>query len=379
MINVRSEHLTGAEVAWFAPICGGDFEYLGVEEEHRRSTFELNRDVLTTADRHGFRNILLPSSYQYGQDTLTFAGAMAPMTEQINLLTAVRCGEMWPPMLGRTIATLDHVLKGRLTVNIISSNMPGETLSSAERYQRSREVIEILKQGWTQDYIDYQGEFYNIQLDTTDPVKPYQNGGPLLYFGGYSPAGKDLCAEHCDVYLMWPDTEENLRGHMEDVSQRAEAYDRTLDYGLRVHVIVRETEAEARAYADRLVSRLDDEVGAEIRDRALDAKTLGVSLQAAARESSDDNGYIEPHLWTGISRARSGCGMALVGTPDQIKEKIQRYMDMGIRAFIFSGYPHQQEADLFAKYVLPELETVSMPQEQGKLPHAMPTGMLTPV
>ncbi|MGB0387322.1 MAG: LLM class flavin-dependent oxidoreductase [Ardenticatenaceae bacterium] len=377
MVTIRSSHLTGAEVSWFAPICSDDYEFLGVPDNRLKSDFKHMSNILLTADKLGYRNILCPSSYQVGQDTLTFASAVAPQTKNMNLLVAIRCGELWPPMLARTIATLDHILEGRLTINIISSNMPGETLASVPRYQRSREVIEILKQAWTQDYIDYEGEFYQIKLKTTDPVKPYQqNGGPLLYFGGYSPPGKDLCAEHCDVYLMWPDTEENLRGHMTDLSTRAAAYGRKIDFGLRVHMIVRETEEEARAAARRLISKLDDQFGAEIRNRAQDAKTLGVALQAEARERSDDEGYVEPHLWTGIGRARSGCGAALVGNPDQIVAKIQRYIDMGMRSFIFSGYPHIEECRLFSRYVLPRLETISMPIEQGRIP---PTTPATPL
>lgn len=373
MINVRSSHLTGAEVSWFAPICSDDYEFLGVPDSRLKASYANTSEVLLTADKLGFRNILCPSSYQVGQDVWTFASAVAPQTTNINLLTAIRCGELWPPMLARSIATLDHILEGRLTINIISSNMPGEERSSEARYQRSREVIEILKQAWTQDYIDYQGEFYQLQLDTTAPVRPYQqNGGPLLYFGGYSPPGKELCAQHCDVYLMWPDIEENLRGHMEDLTARAEKYGRVIDYGLRVHMIVRETEDEARAAAQRLVSKLDDDLGAAIRNRAQDANTLGVALQSQARERADAEGYTEPHLWTGIGRARSGCGAALVGDPDQIVAKIKRYMDMGIRAFIFSGYPHLEECKLFGEYVLPQLETISMPVEQGRIPATTP-------
>ncbi|MFQ3647492.1 MAG: LLM class flavin-dependent oxidoreductase, partial [Anaerolinea sp.] len=217
------------------------------------------------------------------------------------------------------------------------------------------------------------GEFYRLKLDTTDPVKPYQqNGGPLLYFGGYSPDGKDLCAQYCDVYLMWPEPEDKILGHMEDLSARAAKYGRTIDFGLRVHMIVRETEAEARAHAQKLVSRLDDAFGTEIRNRAQDAKTLGVALQAQNRELADEEGYVEPLMWTGIGRARSGCGAALVGDPDQIYNKIMRYMEMGIRAFIFSGYPHLDECQLFAKYVLPRLKTVSMPQAQGRIPESTP-------
>jgi len=365
--------MKGAEVSWFAPICNGDDDFLGHRSMTHKSNWTNTSNILLKADQLGYRNILCPSSYQVGQDTMTFASAVAPLTKNINLLTAIRCGEVHPPMLGRAIATLDHILKGRLTINIISSNLPGMDLSSADRYQRSREVIEILKQGWTQDFIDFKGEFYQIQLDNTDPVKPYQqNGGPLLYFGGYSPPGVDLCAEHCDVYLMWPETEEKLQGLMETMSTKAATYDRSVDFGLRVHVIVRETENEARAHAQHLMSKLDAEQGREIRERALDAKSYGVARQANMRDIADNEGYAEAHLWTGIGRARSGCGAAIVGDPDQVLQKIQRYMDMGIRSFIFSGYPHLDECQLFAKYVLPRIETFSMPVAQGRIPAAAP-------
>lgn len=376
-IPIRSQELTGAEVAWFAPLCNGDDAFLGRHDIRYKSDWSNTSNVLLTADRLGYRNILCPSSYQVGQDTMTFASAVAPLTSHINLLTAIRCGEVHPPMLGRAIATLDHILQGRLTINIISSNLPGTDLSSTERYQRSREVIEILKQGWTQDYIDFSGEFYKIQLSNTDPVKPYQqNGGPLLYFGGYSPPAVDLCAEHCDVYLMWPETEEKLQGLMENMSQKAAGYGRKVDFGLRVHVIVRETEAEAKQAARNLMTYVEDEKGKEIRERALDAKSYGVSRQSAMRELSDDDGFVEPHLWTGIGRARSGCGGAIVGNPDQVLAKIKRYMDMGMRAFIFSGYPHLDECRLFAKYVLPQIQTFSMPEVQGRRPDFAPDSPL---
>jgi len=376
-LQIRSAHAKGAEVAWFAPICNGDDEFLGAHDIRYKSDWGNTSHVLLTADRLGYRNILCPSSYQVGQDTLTFASAVAPLTSNINLLAAIRCGEVHPPMLGRAIATLDHILKGRLTLNIISSNLPGTDLSSEARYQRSREVIEILKQGWTQDYIDFKGEFYHIQLDTTDPVKPYQqNGGPLLYFGGYSPFAVDLCAQHCDVYLMWPETEDNLLTLMKNMSQKAAGYGRKVDFGLRVHVIVRETEAEAREAARKLMRYVDDEKGTEIRERALDAKSYGVSRQTATREMADQEGFVEEHLWTGIGRARSGCGAAIVGNPEQVLSKIKRYRDMGIRAFIFSGYPHDDECKLFAKYVLGELDTFSMPELQGRIPLKTPNSPL---
>ena len=368
--------IEGAEVSWFAPLCDGDDDFLGNRNPDFKSSWENTSKIIKTADQLGFRNVLCPSSYQVGQDTLSYVAGMAPLTEQINFLAAVRCGELHPPMLARTIATLDHMLKGRLTINIISSDLPGTKLSSPERYARSREVIEILKQSWTQDRIEFKGKHYQLNLPT-DPVKPYQqNGGPLLYFGGYSPDGVDLCAEHCDVYLMWPETETKLQELMNNMTNKASEYDRTVQFGLRVHVIVRETEQEARAYAKDLLSKLDLDLGNDIRNRAQDATSLGVARQTMLREEADNQHYVEPHIWTGIGLARSGCGASIVGNPDQVLAKLERYMEMGIRSFILSGYPHQQECELFAKHVLPRLKTVSLPEVLGRRPNKTPNSPL---
>jgi alkanesulfonate monooxygenase len=373
IVPVRGEAIQGAEVSWFAPLCSDDFRHLGVPSDDLRSSWENTRDILLRAESLGYRNILCPSSYQVGQDTLTFASAVAPLTNRMNLLAAIRCGELHPAMLARTVATLDHILQGRLTLNVISSDFPGEQADSAYRYRRSWEVVEILKQAWTQDEINYDGEIYKLKGLSTDPVRPYQiNGGPLLYFGGYSPDALALCGAHCDTYLMWPEPKDMLAQRMRDVHAQAEKHGRLLDYGLRVHMIVRDTEQEAREYADELVSKLDDAAGAAIRNRALDAKSLGVSLQSANRERADEDGYVEPNLWTGVGRARSGCGAALVGSVDQVMSKIDDYMKMGIRSFIFSGYPHLQECEIFGTKVLPQLKTVSLPHAYGRVPSTTP-------
>ena len=372
IVPITSPDLTGAEVSWFSALCSDDYQFLGVPDGALRSSWAHCRDIVLEAERQGFRNILCPSSYQVGQDTLSFVAGCAPLTTKINMLAAVRCGEMQPIMLARTIATLDHMLEGRLTVNIISSDFPGEVAQSNYRYQRSREVVEILIQDWTRDASTYEGEVYAFDGLTTVPARPDQTGGPLLYFGGYSPAALELCGQHCDVYLMWPEPKENLAGRMRDVHAVAERYGRTLDYGLRVHMIVRDTEAEAREYADYIVSKLDDEYGQLIRERALDSGSLGVSHQAKARELADKYGYIEPNLWTGVGRARSGCGAALVGSADQILTQIEDYKKMGIRAFIFSGYPHLDEARHFGARVLPALTTCSLPEAYGRVPKSTP-------
>lgn len=342
------------EVSWFSALCDDDYEFLGVPDERLRSSWEHCRDIALQVESGGFDNILLPSGYTLGIDTTAFAAGIAPLLRRLWLLMAVRVGESWPPQLARQIATIDRMLGGRLTVNIISSDLPGETLESAPRYRRTVEAMQILRTLLDGKSLDHQGEFWQLQLDPPG-ITTTLGRCPLLYFGGLSEAARDAAAAQADVYLMWPDTIEGVRGIVADLRARAAAKGRTLRFGYRVHVVVRESEAEARDAADRLLSRLDDATGAAIRARSLDSQSAGVRRQAELREGSDD-GYAEANLWTGIGRARSGCGAAIVGDPDQVLAKLEAYRAEGIDAFILSGYPHAAEADLFARHVLPRLD-----------------------
>lgn len=342
------------EVSWFSALCDDDYEFLGVPDATLKSSFEHCRNIVLTAEKGGFDNVLLPSGYALGIDSTAFAAAMAPLTRTIRLLLAVRVGEAWPPQLARQLATLDRMLGGRLTVNIISSEMPGEALASAPRYARTVELMTILKTLLNGEALDHQGEHYRLKLDPPR-VGTVSGKCPPLYFGGLSPDARDAAARAADVYLMWPDTLPAVREIVADMRSRAATYGRTLKFGYRVHVICRETEAEARAQADRLLSKLDAATGAAIRAKSLDSTSVGVARQAALREAAAD-GYVEDNLWTGIGRARSGCGAAIVGDPDQVLAKLRAYQAEGIEAFILSGYPHAAEADLFARHVLPRLE-----------------------
>jgi alkanesulfonate monooxygenase len=164
---------------------------------------------------------------------------------------------------------------------------------------------------------------------------------------------------------MWPETEERIEATMRGMAEKAAAHGRTIDFGFRSHVIVRETEVEARAAADRLISKLDPGKGQEIKNRSMDSKSLGVMRQDELRAQSHDL-YLEPHLWSGVGLARSGCGSAIVGDPNQVYAKLQRYIDLGIRAFILSGYPHLEECDLFAQHVLPKLPTTRLNELQNR-------------
>jgi alkanesulfonate monooxygenase len=346
---------SSVEISWFSALCDDDYEFLGVEDPALKSSWEHCRDIVLTADRNGFDNILLPSGYTLGIDSVAFASGIAPLVEQIQLLLAVRMGEMWLPQLARQLATIDQMLNGRLTINIISSDIPGEALESAPRYQRTIEWMQVLRQLLNGESIDFHGDFVDLELD---PPRAQTVSGtcPPFYFGGFSPAAKACAAQEADVFLTWPDTVASVANTVQEMTALAEGHDRELAYGLRSHVIVRETEAEARAAADRLMSRLDLDTGEAIKQRSLDTASVGVARQSALRDGADDEGYAEPHLWTGIGKARSGAGAAIVGNPDQVAAKLQEYIDVGIGAFILSGYPHIAECDLFAEMVLPQLD-----------------------
>ncbi len=339
------------EYAWFAALCDDDYEFLGVPDASLQSSWAHCRDIVLRAERNGFDNILLPSGYSLGIDATAFAAAIATETNRIKLLLAVRFGELVVPQLARQIATIQQIAGGRLVINAISSDVPGETLSSEARYRRTTESIAVLRSLLRGERADFDGEFVTAHVDAPRIATQHPHE-PVVYFGGLSEAARQCAAESCDVYLMWPDTTDRMREVMREMDDRAAAFGRTLRYGWRSHVIVRETETAARAAAERLLSRLGTDTGRAIRAMSLDSQSAGVARQTELRDAADDDGYLERHLWTGVGRARSGAGIAIVGDPDQVAGKLRELREAGIDTFILSGYPHLAECDLVAHHVL---------------------------
>ena len=344
----------GCEISWFAPLCDDDYEFLGVPDPALMSSWEHCRGIALRAEEAGFDNLLLPSNYMIGIDSVAFAAGIAPLLRRMQLLVAVRMGEMWPPQLARQLATIDEMLGGRLTINIISSDLPGEQLESAPRYRRTLEIMRVLRDLLDGKPVDVRGEFVNLTVEPPR-IRPAA-GCPPFYFGGLSEAAREVAAQAADVFLMWPDTMSAVEAIIADMRSRAARHGRELRFGYRAHVIVRATEAEAKDAARRLVSRLDPETGRRIRDQSLHVASIGQLRQGELRDLADDEGFVEPHLWTGIGRARSGAGAAIVGDPDQVLAKLRGYEDLGMQAFILSGYPLATECDLVARHVLPHLE-----------------------
>jgi alkanesulfonate monooxygenase len=349
------------EVSWFSALCDDDYEFLGQAEPALQSSWRHCRDIALMAESAGYDNLLLPSGYTLGIDSVAFAAAIAPLLKRMQLLVAVRLGEMWPPQLARQLATIDQMLDGRLTVNIISSDLPGEKLESAPRYRRTLEIMLVLRSLLDGRPVDFHGDFIDLQLDPPRLRPP--GGCPPFYFGGLSEPAREVAAQAADVFLMWPDTIEGVAATIQDMRARADRHGRELRFGYRAHVIVRATEDEARVAAQRLVSRLDAETGERIRARSLDTRSAGNVRQRELRDGADADGYVEPNLWTGIGRARSGAGAAIVGDPDQVLAKLRAYQQLGLEAFILSGYPHLAEGDLFARHVLAQLAHGPLPRD----------------
>ncbi len=341
------------EISWFAPSCWGDTARLGVDDPTRRATFAYNARVIEAADRLGFANVLIPSSFVPGLDPWTLAAAVGPATTRTRLLPAVRVGEFDPPMFARAAKNLQQILDGRLTINIISSERAGETLGSADRYRRTAEAMQLLKAFWSDDHVSHQGEWWSYDLPTT---ATRTRTPPAMYFGGTSPEAREVAAEHADCYLMWIEAVDSTAALVADLRERAEAHGRRLRFGLRTHVIVRETEDEARRAAADLVSELDPEIGRHLKESSHDHASEGVRRQDALRAAASEDGFVEEALWTGIGVARSGVGAAITGSVDQVEAKLRAYAALGIESFILSGYPLDDEAARVAELLLPRFD-----------------------
>ncbi|HAP77437.1 MAG TPA: alkanesulfonate monooxygenase, partial [Acidimicrobiaceae bacterium] len=263
------------ELAWFAALCDDDYEQLGVPDPSLLSSYQHCADIVHTADRLGYDAILMPSGYALGIDTVAFTAAIARSTTRIRPIVAVRTGEMWAPQLARQLATLHHLLDGRMVVNIISSELPGEQLESAPRYARTLEYMRALRTLLGGNRLLGGGDWVPMAVDSPR-IAATVGGCPPLYFGGLSDDAREVAAQEADVYLMWPDTMPAVEAVLADMRGRAARYGRTLRFGYRVHVVVRPTEAEARDAAAHLIAALDPAVGESIR-----AKSTTVSVRLA--------------------------------------------------------------------------------------------------
>ncbi|BBV66426.1 TPA: FMNH2-dependent alkanesulfonate monooxygenase [Kluyvera ascorbata] len=358
-------------IFWFLPT-HGDGRYLGTTEGGRPVDLPYLQQVALAADSLGYYGVLIPTGKSC-EDSWLVAAALAPITRNLRYLVAVRPGLQPPTLAARMAATLDRLSEGRLLINVVTGGDPVENkgdgifLSHSERYEVTHEFLEVYRRLLAGEKVDYRGQ--HIQVEGAEVLFPTaQRNGPPLYFGGSSEQAIDVAADHIDAYLTWGEPPAQVAEKLAVVKARAEEKGRTLEYGIRLHVIVRETEDEAWAAADKLIAHLDDDTIAQAQQIFSRMDSTGQARMSALHNGNRDNLRIAPNLWAGVGLVRGGAGTALVGNPQQVAERIREYQALGITHFIFSGYPHLEEAHRFAELVMPLLPTSTQPRSaKGQL------------
>jgi alkanesulfonate monooxygenase len=353
-----SQDSSKANILWFLPT-HGDGRYLGTSAGARDVNFNYLRQVAQAADQLGYYGVLLPTGRSC-EDSWVVASAVAPFTERLNYLVAVRPGLQSPSVAARMTATLDRVTNGRLLINVVTGGDPVENkgdgvfLPHNERYEVTREFLTVYSDLLAGKTVNFTGKHIQIE-DGRLLFPPVQSPRPKLYFGGSSDAGIDVAVDTVDKYLTWGEPPADVAGKIAKVRAVADARGRKLSFGIRLHVIVRETNDEAWAAADDLIKHVTDETIASAQKIFSRMDSVGQQRMLQLHGGRRDKLEISPNLWAGVGLVRGGAGTALVGDPETVAARIREYQDLGIDTFILSGYPHLEEAYRFAELVFPLL------------------------
>ncbi len=346
------------DIFWFLPT-SGDTRYLGKSNSGRPVTIDYMQQIAVAADKLGYDGILIPTGSGC-LDPWVVAGSVAPVTHKLKLLVALRTALTKPTAAARMAATLDQATRGRLLLNVVaggdSAELAGDGifLDHDARYDEAGEFLSIWRRLLQGETVDFDGEHHRVkgaQLLFPAVQQPH----PPLYFGGSSNAAHDLAAEQVDAYLTWGEPPAAVAEKIADVRARAARRGRKPHFGVRLHVIVRETNEEAWAEADKLISRLDDDTIAKVQARFASMDSEGQRRMAALHGGRRDKLEVSPNLWAGVGLVRGGAGTALVGDPQTVAARLKEYADLGVDTFVLSGYPHLEEAWRFAELVFPLL------------------------
>jgi alkanesulfonate monooxygenase len=355
---------TPANVLWFLPT-HGDGRYLGTSIGGRPVNLAYLRQIAQAADELGYFGVLLPTGRSC-EDSWVVASALAPLTQRLRFLVAVRPGLQSPAVAARMTSTLDRISDGRLLINVVTGGDPVENkgdgifLSHDERYQVTREFLTIYSALLAGETVNFKGRHITVE-DGRLIFPPVQAPRPPLYFGGSSDAGIDVAVDAVDKYLTWGEPPAQVAEKVNRVAVVAKARGREISFGIRLHVIVRETSAEAWRAADQLISHVSDDTIGSAQKVFSRMDSVGQRRMAELHGGRRDQLEISPDLWAGVGLVRGGAGTALVGDPQTVAARIKEYLAFGVDTFIMSGYPHLEEAYRFAELVFPLL-----PLEQGK-------------
>jgi alkanesulfonate monooxygenase len=345
-------------VLWFLPT-HGDSRYLGTQEGGRAVDLPYLRQVAQAADTLGYYGVLLPTGRSC-EDSWVVASALVPATERLRFLVAVRPGLQSPTLAARMTATLDRISNGRLLINVVTGGDPVENggdgifLDHAERYAVTEEFLGIYTALLRGEVVEHEGTHFRIS-DGRLLFPAAQTPYPPLYFGGSSEAGNRVAAKTIDKYLTWGEPPAAVAAKIATIRALAAEQGREVSFGIRLHVIVRETREQAWAAADALISRLDDETIARAQSVFARMDSVGQARMSKLHGGRRDQLEVSPDLWAGVGLVRGGAGTALVGDPETVAARIDEYRRIGIDSFILSGYPHLEEAYRFGELVLPRL------------------------
>ncbi len=346
------------DIFWFIPL-HGDGRYLGTSEGARVVDHHYMKQIAQAADRLGYGGVLLPTGRSC-EDPWIAAASLIPVTERLKFLVALRPSIMSPTVAARQAATFDRLSEGRLLVNLVaggdSSDLEadGTFLSHDERYDHAREFLEVWTRVLAGETVTYEGKHIKVK-GAKQLFPPVQRPYPPIYFGGSSEAAHDLAAEKVELYLTWGEPPGEVEKKFDDIRRRAAKHGRKVKLGVRLHVIPRETNAQAWAAADDLIKHLDDATIAKAQAGLASMDSEGQRRMRELHGGNRNKLEISPNLWAGVGLVRGGAGTALVGDGETVAKRLKEYESVGADTFVLSGYPHLEETYRFAELVFPHI------------------------
>lgn len=347
------------EINWFLPTGGNDGRYLATQIGGRNADFNYLQQVAQAVDNLGFKGALLPTG-RHCEDAWIVSASLAAVTKRMKFIVAFRPGLIAPALAARTASTFDRISNGRVLVNIVTGGSDADTaadglkLTHDERYEMTDEFLTIYRGISSGEQVTFEGK--HLKVYGGHNVFPnIQQPHPPIYFGGSSDAGHRVAAKHADLYLTWGEPVHQVKEQIEKVKRYAEEHNRKVRFGIRLHIIVRETERQAWDAANDLIKYVDEKAIESAQALLSSSQATGQHRMQALHKGSKEHLEISPNLWAGVGLVRGGAGTALVGDPDTIAQRMQEYVDLGIESFIFSGYPHLEEAYRTAELLFPKL------------------------
>lgn len=369
---------------WFLPTAGDSRDVVGFGPTVSRRDPDLDylATVARVAEQVGFDAVLTPTG-TFCEDAWLTTAALIRETKRLRFLVAFRPGLISPTLAAQQAATFQRLSGGRLLLNIVTGGSAeeqrrfGDRLDHDQRYERCDEFLTVLRGAWNGKPFDFTGRHYQVENAL---VSKAPDPRPAIFFGGSSDAGKDVAARHADVWLMWGEPPAAAAAELASVRRRAEALGRDVKFGIRLHTITRDRSEDAWAEAQRLADAMPTEVIARAQALvAQQSQSVGQARMAALHGGDRDKLVIAPNLWAGFGLVRGGAGTALVGSHDEVAERLTEYHEIGFDHVILSGQPHTEEAYWFGEGVLPLLRKAGIAAEPGiDIPAADRTGTGVP-